>query len=45
MKDDWEEEWLADNWTDEDEAEFLIGFKERWLKDHGADFPNSTVLA
>jgi hypothetical protein len=35
IKDEWIEEWLANNWDEEAEAEFVADFQERWKYDHG----------
>jgi hypothetical protein len=39
--DDWEAEWLADNWDDKREQEFLETFKIGWRREHGQEFPGS----
>ena len=41
IKDEWEEQWIEDNWTAEEEAAFLIEFWAHWLKDHGSPFPEA----
>jgi hypothetical protein len=41
VKDDWEAEWLADNWGNEREQRFLDGFKAVWKREHGQEFPGS----
>jgi hypothetical protein len=41
VKDEWEEDWLANNWHDKREQEFLTEFKESWKRDHQQEFPNS----
>jgi predicted transcriptional regulator len=38
-KEEWEAEWLENNWMPEEEAEFIVGFEKDWLKDHGTPFP------
>jgi hypothetical protein len=35
VKDEWIEEWLANNWGEDAEAEFEAEFQERWKFDHG----------
>lgn len=41
IKDEWEDEWLQDNWDDDRERLFLDGFKRDWQRGHGREFPNS----
>jgi hypothetical protein len=45
IKDEWEEQWLEDNWTPEAEAEFVVSFENQWLKDHGTPFPELVEAA
>jgi hypothetical protein len=35
LKDDWMQQWIADNWDGEAEANFEREFHERWQEDHG----------
>jgi hypothetical protein len=35
LKDEWVEDWLANNWDEQAEADFENEFQERWQKDHG----------
>jgi hypothetical protein len=42
IKEEWEETWLTDNWNEE---RFLKNFKERWLENHGQEFPASNFAA
>lgn len=39
QKEEWREEWISNNWGEEEQAEFEKDFAERWLRDHGAPFP------
>jgi hypothetical protein len=39
IKEDWIENWIADNWDEEAEAEFYADFRETWKREHGTDFP------
>ena len=41
IKDDWEAEWLRDNWDDKREQDFLDEFKNGWRDEHGQEFPAS----
>jgi hypothetical protein len=41
IKDEWEADWLRDNWSDDREQEFLAGFKADWQRSHRQEFPNS----
>jgi hypothetical protein len=41
VKDQWEADWILDNWTDEREQEFLKRFKHEWQCNHRQEFPNS----
>jgi hypothetical protein len=35
LKDEWMQQWMADNWDKEAEAKFERKFHEQWEKDHG----------
>jgi hypothetical protein len=39
IKDEWIDQWIADNWDDAREAEFDTDFRMQWKADHGTDFP------
>ena len=39
IKENWIEEWIADNWGDAQQAEFDATFRKNWKKDHGTEFP------
>jgi hypothetical protein len=41
QKEQWEADWIADNWDDEREAEFKRDFLAQWERDHGKPFPDS----
>jgi hypothetical protein len=41
LKDEWIEQWEADNWQPEQIAEAEAGFAERWEREHGKAFPAS----
>jgi hypothetical protein len=45
VKDEWEADWLRDNWDDAREQEFLADFKKDWQRRHGQGFPNSNFAA
>jgi ParB-like chromosome segregation protein Spo0J len=45
VKDEWMEQWEADNWGTEEEAEFEADFRRVWKSDHGTDFPEPQVHA
>lgn len=44
IKEEWEAEWLENNWTAEAEAEFIVGFEKDWLKDHGTPYPAAEAV-
>jgi hypothetical protein len=35
VRDDWIEQWHAENWGEQDEADFEADWKDRWARDHG----------
>jgi hypothetical protein len=39
IKENWIEEWIADNWSDVAQAEFDATFRKNWKEDHGTEFP------
>ena len=41
IKDQWEDDWIRDNWNDEREQQFLREFKDKWKREHRQEFPNS----
>ena len=41
LKDEWIEQWEADNWQPEQIAEAEAEFAERWEHEHGKAFPAS----
>jgi hypothetical protein len=41
IKDEWETNWIDDNWGDQQEQQFLRHFKEKWQRDHQREFPDS----
>ena len=41
LKDEWIEQWEADNWRPEQIAEAEAEFTERWELEHGKAFPAS----
>ena len=45
LKDEWIEEWEADNWQPEQIAEAEARFAERWESEHGKAFPASRSAA
>jgi hypothetical protein len=44
-KDEWIEDWIANNWGPEEEAEFEAEFKDQWITDHGTAFPEAEKAA
>jgi len=45
VKEEWEEQWIEDNWDAETEAAFLVAFENQWFKDHGTPFPAEQLEA
>jgi hypothetical protein len=45
IKDEWIEDWIANNWGPEEEAEFEAEFKDQWITDHGTAFPEAEKAA
>jgi len=41
LKDEWERDWLLDNWDEKREQDFLNNYKTEWHDRHGQEFPGS----